>query len=252
MSAVTFNKKGRIGYITLNRPEKLNTVNRQLAEELLDNLQEFERDDTLWVCIITGAGERSFSAGADLTDAVYIANPGEWESQYVRGLTSVTKPMIAAVNGYCLGIGLTIALTCDLRIAAENAYFGTPDQKLNTVDCYASLALASIIPKALAMEILFTGEMINATEAYRVGLVNKVVPLNNLISEANLFAEKILQNGPLALRACKKLVNRSRALSLEDGLLLFESLAAGVLASEDTREGITAFLEKRPPRWKGR
>lgn len=252
MSVVTFEKEGRIGYITLNRPEKLNTVNRRLAQELLAKLQKFERDDSLRVCIITGTGERSFSAGVDLTDAGNIVKPEQWEANYVRGLTAVSKPLIAAVNGYCLGIGLTIALACDLRIAAAGAHFGTPDQKLNTVDCYASLALASLIPKALAMEILFTGEMIDAREAYRIGLVNRVVPLEELISEAEAVARRILENGPLALQACKTLVNRSKALSLEDGLLLFESLAERVLVSEDTREGITAFLEKRPPLWKGR
>lgn len=252
MDTVIFKKKGRVGYITLNRPEKLNTVNRRLAQELLAKLQEFERDDSLWVCVITGTGERSFSAGVDLDDAANIVKPEQWEADYVRGLSAVTKPMIAAVNGYCLGIGLTIALACDLRIASENAFFGTPDQKLNTVDCFASLALAAIIPKAIAMEILFTGEMIDAREAYRIGLVNRVVPPENLFVETDSFIEKVLANGPLALRACKQLVNRSKALSLEDGLLLFESLAARVLSSEDTREGITAFLEKRSPQWKGR
>ncbi len=252
MSVVVFEKKGRTGYFTLNRPEKLNTVSRELARELLDKLHEFENDDNLWVGIITGSGERSFSAGADLTDAGHMVQPEEWEAEYVRGLTSITKPLIAAVNGYCLGVGLTIALACDLRIASETAYFGTPDQKLNTVDCYASLALASMVPKAVAMEILLTGEMIDAREAYRVGLVNRVTAPDALMDEANAIAGKVLQNGPLALRACKELVNRCRALSLDDGLRLFKLLAAGVLSSEDTKEGVTAFLEKRAPVWKGR
>lgn len=252
MNAVTFERKGRVGYITLNRPQKLNTVNRRLARELLAAMREFEEDDGLWVCVVTGAGERSFSAGVDLNDAANIVKPEQWEAEYVEGLNAVTKPLIAAVNGYCLGIGLSVALACDLRIASENARFGTPDQKLNTVDCFASLALASIIPKAIAMEILLTGEMITAREAYRVGLVNRVVPPERLIPETELFVKKILENGPLALRACKKLAARSGALTLEDGLHLFEALAAPVLASEDTVEGITAFLEKRAPVWKGR
>lgn len=252
MSVVIFEKRGRTGYFTLNRPEKLNTVSRELARELLDKLHEFEHDDSLWVGIITGSGEKSFSAGADLTDAEHMVQPEEWEAEYVRALTSITKPLIAAVNGYCLGAGLAIALACDIRIASENAYFGTPDQKLNTVDCFASLALASMIPKAVAMEILLTGEMIDAREAYRVGLVNRVTSPDTLMDEANAFAEKILQNGPLALRACKELVNRCRILSLDDSLRLFKLLAGKVLSSEDTREGIAAFLEKRAPNWKGR
>ena len=252
MDTVIFEKKGRVGYITLNRPEKLNTVNRRLAQELLLRLEEFERDEELWVGVITGPGDRSFGAGVDLTDAANIVEPEKWEANYVRGLTAVSKPLVAAVNGYCLGIGLTIALACDLRNASENAFFGTPDQKLNTGDSYASLALASLIPKALAMEILFTGEMIPAGEAYRIGLVNRVVPLEDLAAATDRYVEKILNNGPLALRACKILVYRSKALSTEDGLLLFESLAARVLSSEDTKEGITAFLEKRSPQWTGR
>ena len=160
--------------------------------------------------------------------------------------------MIAAVNGYCLGAGFSIALACDIRIASENARFGTPDQKLNTVDCAASVLLSRYIPAAVAMEILFTGEPIEAQEAYRIGLVNRVVPFSELINTSEEFARKICQNGPLALWACKEINKRAHAMAIDDSASLFEALAGNVLKSEDTKEGIMAFLEKRKPRWQDR
>lgn len=252
MSVVLYEKSERIARITLNRPEKLNAVSRELAQALMKALDRFNEDDDLWVGIITGAGERAFSAGADLSDAAHMVKPHEWEAEFVRRLNEVKKPLIAAVNGYCLGVGFTVALACDMRVASQKAMFGTPDQKRNTVDCFASLALPAYVPRAVAMEILLTGEMVDAGEAYRVGLVNRVVPPEQLMPEALRLAKKVLGNGPLALRACKELVNRSRSLGLEEGLALFRALAKPVLFSEDTVEGVSAFLEKRAPVWKGR
>jgi len=250
MSILLYEKKDRIAYITLNRPESLNTMSRELSRQLSKAIVDFESDADIWVGIVTGTGDRSFCAGADLKDAEGVEAPDEWETEYARQLASVKKPMIAAVNGYCLGGGFTIALACDIRIASETASFGTPDQKLNTVDCYASLALANIIPSAIAMEILFTGDRISAQEAYRIGLVNRVVPPVELMPTAEQTARKICGNGPMAIRVCKELVKRGRTMTLDEGLCLFKALAHTVLESEDTREGITAFLEKRPPVWK--
>jgi enoyl-CoA hydratase/carnithine racemase len=252
MGILLYEKRDKIGYITLNRPESLNAVSRALSDKLTETLLDFDNDPDVWVGIITGAGDRAFCAGADLKDVEGLGVPEEWEAEYVRKLTSVTKPLIAAVNGYCLGAGFTLALACDLRIASDKASFGTPDQKLNTVDCYASLALTDFIPPAIAMEILLTGDRISAQEAYRVGLVSRVVPFAELMSTAELLAKKVCENGPLALRACKELAKRGRTMTLDEGLCLFKALAHNVLLSEDTREGITAFLEKRPPVWKCR
>jgi enoyl-CoA hydratase/carnithine racemase len=249
MSMLFYEKKGRTAYITLNRPDSLNTLNRVLASELEGALVNFDNDPDLWVAIITGRGDRSFSAGADLKDPNHLIDPEKWESRFVRTLTSVKKPMIAAVNGYCLGAGLAVALSCDIRIASENAKFGTPDQKLNTVDCYASLGLAYFVPPAIAMEILLTGDMINAQEAYRIGLVSRVVSLKQLMATAELIAQKICENGPLAIRACKELAKRGRTQTIDEGICLFEALAHTVLKSEDTKEGVASFLEKRKPVW---
>jgi enoyl-CoA hydratase/carnithine racemase len=252
MSILLYEKRDKIGYITLNRAESLNAMSRALSDKLTETLLNLDSDPDVWVGIITGAGDRAFCAGADLKDVEGLGVPEEWEAEYVRKLTSVTKPLIAAVNGYCLGAGFTLALACDLRIASDKASFGTPDQKLNTVDCYASLALTDFIPPAIAMEILLTGDRISAQEAYRVGLVSRVVPPAQLMPTAELLAKKICENGPLALRACKELAKRGRTMTLDEGLCLFKALAHTVLVSEDTREGITAFLEKRPPVWKCR
>lgn len=252
MSVIRYKKKDRLAYITLDRPNSLNAISRELAAELLEALVDFDNNPELWVGIITGSGDRSFSAGADLKDASHRVHPEEWEADFVMNLNSIEKPLIAAVNGYCLGAGFTVALSCDIRIAAQNASFGTPDQKLNLVDAYASLALVRFVSPAIAMKILFTGEMIDATEAYRLGLVSDLVSQEELLPAAERMANKICSNGPLAVRACKQLSKRGRTLTLEEGLFLFKSLARPVIESEDTEEGIKAFFEKREPAWKGK
>jgi enoyl-CoA hydratase/carnithine racemase len=252
MSMLLYEKKDKIGYITLNRPERLNAMSVELSRRLTAALLDLDNDPDVWVGIVTAAGDRAFCVGADLKDPEHLSGTEEWEADYVKKLTSVKKPLIAAVNGYCLGAGFTLALACDLRIASEKASFGTPDQKLNTVDCCASLALSYFIPSAIAMEILLTGDMISAQEAYRVGLVSRVVPPAELMPTSEMLAKKVCENGPMALRVCKELNKRARTLTLDEGLCLFSALVHPVLMSEDTKEGITAFLEKRPPVWKCR
>jgi len=252
MSELVYEKKGNVAYITLNRPQRLNAVSRDLAAELEAALAEYDQDSDLWAAIITGSGEKSFSVGADLKDEKHLVDPEKWEASFVRNLFSVKKPLIAAINGYCLGAGFTIAMACDIRLASENAQLGTPDQKLNTVDCAASILLSQMIPASIAMEILFTGDSISAREAYRVGLVNRVVSPDNLMTAAEKIAAKICQNGPLALKVVKALHRSASSLTIDESVALFEALAYKVLRSEDTKEGVTAFLEKRKPVWQGK
>jgi enoyl-CoA hydratase/carnithine racemase len=248
MSILLYEKKDHIAAITLNRPP-LNTMSRELSRELIKALQDFDGDNGLYVGIITGSGERSFCAGADLTDPEHRIEPESWEADYDWELANVKKPLIAAINGYCLGAGFTLALCCDIRIASEKASLGTPDQKLNTVDAYASIMLSRMIPASIALEILMTGERVSAQEAYRIGLVSRLVPPAELIPAAEALAQKICNNGPAALWACKEINKRARYLSLEDGLGLFKALAGPILKMKDTVEGVTAFFEKRPPNW---
>ena len=252
MSELLYEKKEHIAYITLNRPERLNAISRDLAAALEESLAAYDHDPGLWACILTGAGEKSFSVGADLKDEKHLFDPEKWEAGFVRNLFFIKKPLIAAINGYCLGAGFTVALACDIRIASENARLGTPDQKLNTVDCAASILLSHVIPSSTAMEILFTGDPIDANEAHRVGLVSRVVPPETLMTEADRIANKICENGPMALKVCKELDRRSRSMTIDESVELFEAMAYKVLRSEDTKEGITAFLEKRKPVWKGK
>jgi enoyl-CoA hydratase/carnithine racemase len=252
VKTIRYEKRGHVAYVTLNRPERMNAVSRELARALLDTLDDFAADPDAWVVIISGSGEKAFSVGADLKDPAHFEASEKWEADYVRRLFSVKKPMIAAVGGHCLGAGLTIALACDLRIAADTARFGTPDQKLNTVDCAASLLLSHLMPSAVAMEILLTGDSVDAGTAFRTGLVSRVVPSEDLMATAGMLAEKVCGNGPLALSACKSLNRKARAMTIDEGTALFEPIAHGVLASDDTREGVLAFLEKRKPVWKGK
>jgi enoyl-CoA hydratase/carnithine racemase len=252
MTELLYEKNEHIAYITLNRPERLNAISRDLAAALVDSLAEYDNDPDLWACIITGAGDKSFSVGADLKDEKHLFDPEKWEAAFARNLFSIQKPLIAAINGYCLGAGFMVALACDIRIAAENARLGTPDQKLNTVDCAASILLSHVIPSSTAMEILFTGDPIDAKEAHRVGLVSRIVPPEKLMTEAGNIANKICENGPMALKVCKELNKRAGSLTIDESVALFEAMAYKVLRSEDTKEGITAFLEKRKPIWKGK
>lgn len=249
MSILLYEKKGHVAFITLNRPP-LNTMSVELSRQLIKALHDFDNDSNMYVAVVTGSGNRSFCAGADLTDPEHIEAGVDWEANYDWQLANIKKPLIAAINGYCLGAGFTLALCCDIRIASETASMGTPDQKLNTVDAYASIMLSRMIPASVAMEILMTGDRISAQEAYRVGLVSRIVPPEQLMPAAEALAAKICNNGPVALWACKEINRRARYLSLEDSLSLFRALTGPILKMEDTREGITAFFEKRPPVWK--
>ena len=251
MPILLYEKKDHIAIITLNRPDKLNTMSVQLSREVINALHDYDADNNLYAAIVTGTGERSFCAGADLTDPENLEEGAEgWEANYDWQLANIKKPLIAAINGYCLGAGFTLALCCDIRIASEKASMGTPDQKLNTVDAYASIMLSRMIPASSAMEVLMTGDRLSAQEAYRVGIVSRLVPPSELLPTAEAIAKKICNNGPVALWACKEINRRARYMSLDDSLAMFKTIAGPILKMDDTKEGITAFFEKRPPVWK--
>jgi enoyl-CoA hydratase/carnithine racemase len=255
--ALIYEKKDRIAYITLNRPEALNALDPDTMKELSQALIDFRDDSQLLVAIITGAGERGFCAGADIkTMLPWLAEMrGEWwrfPPTIMRGL-ELWKPLIAAVNGLALGGGFELVLACDIRIAAENAAFGVPEVTLGLIPGWGGTQrIPRNLPWAIAAQLLFTGKRIDAQEAYRLGLVNKVVPLPELLPTATEWAQQLCQLPPLAVRAAKEAMTRGMQMSLEEGLSLEQKLEDYLFTTEDAQEGQRAFLEKRKPEFKGK
>jgi enoyl-CoA hydratase/carnithine racemase len=255
--AVLYQKKEKVAYITLNRPEALNALNPETLGELHDIFIDFRKDDNLWVAILTGSGEKAFCAGADIKTAIPFLKDSRgkgWRQPItpLRGL-EVWKPMIAAVNGFALGGGLELVLACDIRIASENARFGVPEVTLGLIPGWGGTQrLPRAIPLAKAAEMLMTGKAIDAQEAYRIGLVNKVVSPSELMSAAEEMAKRLCRPGPLAVRAAKEAMTKGMDMTLEEGLLLEQKLEDFVLGTEDLEEGTRAFVEKRKPTFKGK
>jgi len=256
--AIDYEKEGRIAIFTINRPEALNAMNVQAARELHEAMVDFRDDPELWVGIITGAGERAFCAGADIKDMLPFLKenlqnrPWAMPDTPMRGL-ELWKPLIAAINGLALGGGLEIALACDLRIASEKARFGTPEVTLGLIPGWGGTQrLPRMIPQCKAAELLLMGRPIDAQEAYRIGLVNIVVPPEAVMPTAKEWAETICQAGPLAVRAAKEAMIRGSGLTLEEGLRLENALEAYLMGTEDFAEGTAAFAEKRKPNFKGK
>lgn len=254
---IEYRKENRIAIITINRPEALGALTVQGHEELHDALVAFRDDEELLVSIITGTGDKAFCAGVDIRDMLPFIKktadkPWQQASTIMRGL-DLWKPIIAALNGLALGGGLEIALACDIRIASENARFGFPEVKAGMFPgAGGTQRLPRLIPPSIAAEMIFTGKMIDAQEAYRLGLVNKVVPLDKLMPTAKELAEAICEVAPLAVRAAKEAMIRGMSLGLEAGLRLETALTPAVVFSRDFEEGITAFAEKRKPKFEGR
>jgi E-phenylitaconyl-CoA hydratase len=262
--AILYEKKGRIGLITINRPEAMNAIDPETTEELSKAWLDFREDPDLWVGILTGAGDKAFSAGADLKKLIpFLAKLSpiarrEREEKFpglggiTRGL-NIWKPIIAAINGFCLAGGLEMALACDLRVAADHATFGLLEVSRGIIPgAGGTQRLPRMIPMAKAMEMILLAQRIDAQEALRLGLVNRVVPLPEVLPTAMKMAEAILQNGPLAVRAAKEAVLRGLSMTLEEGLRLECVLQSYLLTTEDAVEGPRAFAEKRKPQYKAR
>ena len=260
MSAVIYEKKGSIANITLNRPDKLNALNEEMVEGLQEAWQDFRDDNNLWVAILSGSG-RSFCAGADVTATPAKDTPKK-ETVSMRGFSKalrttpnifdVWKPVICAVHGHTYGAGAWLALNCDLIIAAEDTRLCAPEVKLSRMVNFAVL-LSRFMPMSLASEFLLVGDVIPPERAYQLGLFNKVVPNTELLPAATKIAQRICENGPVALRATKEALKRSVDIpSYEGKLELAEQLSPQVMNSEDYQEGAAAFREKRKPVWKNR
>ncbi|PYM83372.1 MAG: enoyl-CoA hydratase [Candidatus Rokuibacteriota bacterium] len=264
MPSVLYAQTDRLVTITINRPEAMNAIDPETHQALIDAWTRFRDDDTAWVAILTGAGDRAFSAGADLKKlipAVFATEPqrGRGRQHNEFGLAGITrgleiwKPMIAAVNGHCLAGGLEQALACDLRIASPNATFGLTEVRWAIMPgAGGTQRLPRIVPLGKALEMILLGQQITADEAYRIGLVNKVVPLPELMPTARAWAEALCERGPLAVRAAKEAVVRGLSLPLPDGLRLEAFLSSTLRGTEDAVEGPKAFAEKRKPEFKAR
>lgn len=247
-----------VALLTLNRPNVLNALNAQLLAELAQTLRELENDSSIRAIIITGSGEKAFAAGADigelnaLPNAVEGARKARDGQQITLQIERLRKPVIMAINGFALGGGCELAMAGDIRIASNNAKFGQPEVTLGLIPGYGgSQRTARLLGRGMAMYLCLSGEMIDAQEALRIGLVEKVVPLTELASEARRIAALIATKAPLAVEACKRAIDDGLSLSTAEGLAL-EALHFGTLVNtHDFHEGTSAFLEKRKPQWKG-
>ena len=253
-----FEKKDAIAYVTVNRPDKLNALNMATMEELRAAFTAIRDDASVRVAIVTGAGEKAFIAGADISELAKN-NPVEAKAYTHKGqsvldlIENCGKPVIACINGYALGGGCEIAMACTLRLASDNAKLGQPEVKLGIIPGYGGTQrLPRLVGKGLAMQLALTGDQIPAQEAYRIGLVNEVVPLGELIPRAEGIAKKIIANAPLAVQYAMEAVNHGLDMTLAEGLYLEATLFGVCCATEDKKEGTTAFLEKRPAQFKGR
>lgn len=251
---VLYEKSEHIVTITFNDPKGFHSMDPDMFKAFSDALAQFRDDPDAWVAIVTGAGKRAFCAGADIKKMI----PALRDKNYVlpplitRGMT-IMKPIIAAVNGLALGGGMEIAMACDMRIAAEHAVFGQPEVKLGIMAGWSGTQrLPRLVGAGKAAELLMIGENIDAQEAYRIGLVNKVVPYEALLPTAREWAAKICKNGPLGVRATKEAIVRGLNMNLEDGLWMEKALFDYILTTEDSFEGTAAFVEKRPAQFKGK
>jgi enoyl-CoA hydratase len=255
---ILFEKRDGIGWVTFNRPKVLNALNRKTVEELRDALVDARDDANVRVVILTGAGEKAFVAGADIGElSQQTPVNGKEFSLFGQGvfhlLETMGKPSICAMNGFALGGGCELALTCSIRIASKTARLGQPEVKLGILPGYGgSQRLARLCGKGVAHELCLTGEMISAEEAQRIGLVNHIYEPAELLPAAEAMAKKIIANGPLAVKFTMEAIEHGLEMPLEEGLFLEATLFGVACATEDMREGTKAFLEKRPAQFKGK
>ena len=251
-------RDGAVAIVTLNRPKVLNALNNQTLAELASCMAALKADPGVRAIILTGAGEKSFVAGADINELAALS-PVEGQAHARRGqlifdaIEQLGKPVIAAINGFALGGGCELAMACTIRLAADTARFGQPEVNLGLIPGYAgSQRLPRLVGKGIAMEILLTGDMVGAQRAYEIGLVNRVVPAAELMSEARKLAQTLAAKAPIAVRFILDAVNQGLDAPFSVGELLETSLFGTIASSEDMREGTKAFLEKRKAVWQGK
>ena len=247
--------RNRVGLITLNRPQALNALNNPLMREVMEALEAFDNDDAVGAIVITGS-EKAFAAGADIKEMADKSATAMMDQDHVAvygRIRAVQKPVIAAVSGWALGGGCEVALSCDMIVASESAKFGQPEITIGVIPgAGGTQRLTRAVGKALAMEMILNNRTLSAQEAYQFGLVNRLVPVESYLEEAIQLADEIASRAPLAVRAAKRMVNQAYERTLSEGLAEEKQVFYNLFASEDQKEGMRAFVEKRKPQWKGR
>lgn len=258
LETVLYEKKGSIAYVTMNRPKVLNALNKAALADLRAAFEDAREDATVRGVIITGAGDKSFIAGADINE-VATDTPVQAEEKAHRGhalmdlIENLGKPVIAAINGFALGGGCETALACTIRLAAESAKFGLPEVKLGIIPGYGGTQrLPRLVGKGVALQMILSGAIIGAQEAYRIGLVNEVIANDQLMSRAEAILNQIGGNAPLSVKYALEAVNKGIESNLPEGLVLESTLLAICASTEDKKEGTAAFLEKRAPKFQAR
>jgi enoyl-CoA hydratase len=251
-------KRDGVAIVTINRPDKLNALNDETVAELDAVFADLQEDASVRGVVLTGAGEKAFVAGADISELA-TQSPVQGKERSIRGqkvldrIENLGKPVVAAVNGFALGGGCELAMACHVRVASENARLGTPEVKLGIMCGYAgSQRLPRLVGKGRALELLLTGEMVDAQEALRIGLVNRVFAKDKLLAEAEALVRKMIANGPVSLRFTLEAVNSGLELPLAEAQYLEATLFGLICTTDDMKEGTKAFLEKRPPKFTGR
>lgn len=253
-----YEKRDGKALITINRPAVLNVLNEETIREILQELEDAEKDENVKIIVVTGTGEKAFCAGLDLKSVKDVSPLKMWElSRLLHKVTLAieenSKPVIAAINGFALGGGLEVAMACDIRIASENARLGQPEVNVGLIPGGGGTQrLPRLVGKGLAKELIFTGKIIDAKTAEAIGLVNKVVASDKLMLTVDEIAKEIMSKPSVAIKLSKQLINASDEIDLRTGLA-YEAEAAGIISStEDFKEGVAAFIEKRKPQFKGK
>lgn len=255
---IIYEKSEGIATITLNRPEALNAWSKELAKEFLSAMDDAQKDENVKVVIITGAGEKAFSAGADIKamkgmTALKARELSQMGYEICNAIESIEKPVIAAINGYALGGGMEVSMACDFRIASEKARMGQTEINIGLIPGWGGTQrLTRLVGKAKAKELVFTGKIIDANTALQLGLVNKVVPAEEFMTAVKQFAKELAGKAPVALKVAKSLIDVGADIDLKAALALEREGFGVVASSEDLQEGVSAFIEKRKPVWKGK
>lgn len=247
--------RNRVGLITFNRPQARNALNNQLMGELMDALAAFDKNEAVGAMVITG-NEQAFAAGADIKEMANKSIMEMMDSDHLAvfgRIRTIQKPVIAAVSGWALGGGCEIALSCDIVVASESARFGLPEVTIGVMPgAGGTQRLTRAVGKAIAMEMILNNRTLSAQEAYQFGLLNRVVPVERYLDEALQLAEEVASRAPLAVQAAKRMINQSYERTLAEGLAEEKQAFYNLFASEDQKEGMKAFIEKRKPEWKGK